>query len=292
MVKISFLNTFKISAMKTIRFTLLTFLFLGVMPCGSHAQSTYLIFKLTNSVPGSNEKLREFSFDRNGETFTAGTYGSYGNGIYFQAGIGKMINPTFGFEISGEFAYGRWHKTPIEEYGNDYTLNGDVKEKVNTVLIKPVMVIRSSGDLLAFYTKLGVLIAPWVRKYERLKLTVYETDTKNTILYETESVEQARLKVGFTASIGVSFRVSQSIALFGEVSGQIMSLPIREGHYTKLTRNGEDLLPSATVSQKEWIYKESGFLEASTKTDGPEIRLYNPANYTSIGLSVGMLFYL
>jgi opacity protein-like surface antigen len=292
MVKISFLNTFKNKNMKPLALRILLLLLLATLPCSLHAQSTYLIFKLTNAAPGSTQKLREFPFERNGETITIGTYGSYGSGINFQAGIGKMLNPTFGFEITGEFAYGRWHKTDIEEYTNEYEFKGYLREKVNTVLIKPVVVIRNSGDLLSFYTKLGIIIAPFIRKYEQVEVSDREYATNTSTLSQFNSIEKARLKVGFTASFGVSFRVSERVSLLGEVSGQIMSLPIHKGHYTKAVQNGLDVLPYLNKADKEWEYKESGYLDKDQPADQPGIRLYNPANYTAIGLSAGLVYHL
>lgn len=267
-------------------------LLIAIIPFRTLAQSTYLIFKLTNSIAGSTQKLRELPLDKKGETFTLGTYGSYGNGLNFQAGIGKMLNPTFGFEITAEYAYGRWHKTEVEETGDDYHLKGKIKEKVNTILIKPVVVIRNSGDLLSFYTKLGIVIAPFIRKYEEFEITDIDYTANTSTFSEFNSVEKAKLKAGFTASFGVAFRVSESVSLFGEVSGQIMSLPIKKGRYTKAKQNGVDVLPDLNKSEKEWKYEESGFLDATGNPDQPGTRLYNPANYTAIGLSAGMVFHL
>lgn len=278
--------------MKRVLSGLLPFIVLLLLSFCSGAQSTYLIFKLTNSVPGTSQKLRDFQTEQNGKSFSVGTYGSYGNGVNFQAGIGKMLNPTFGFEITGEFAYGRWHKTALEESTIDYTINGFIKEKVNTVLIKPVVVIRNSGDLLSFYTKLGIVMVPWVRKYENVELNSKDFAPASVTSFVTHSVETAKFKVGFTASFGVAFRVSQAISILGEVSGQIMSLPVSKGHYTKFTENGADILPDLSRSEKEWEYKESGFLDEPGSPDKPASRLYNPANYTAIGLSVGMVFHL
>ncbi len=268
------------------------FLLAGLIPFSTLAQNTYIILKLTNSVAGSTQKMEEFPLERKGQTFTTGTYGSYGNGISIQGGVGKMLNPTFGFEITGEFAYGRWHKTEVEESGDDYTMTGTVKEKVNTVLIKPVVVIKNSGDLLSFYTKLGLIVAPYIRKYQQYEIMDIESATNTSILSEFHSVEKAKLKIGFTAAFGVAFRVSESISLFGEVSGQIMSLPIRKGHYTKGVQNGIDMLPLFNKSDKEWEYKESGFFDATGDPNQPGIKLYNPANYTAIGLSAGIVYHL
>jgi hypothetical protein len=292
MGKILFLNIFKNKIMKSAFLKILTVVFISVMSFCTYAQSTYLILKLTNSATGSTQKLQELTVDRTGQTFTVGTYGSYGNGVSVQGGIGKMLNPTFGFEITGEFAYGRWHKTEVQESNTDYELTGTIKEKVNTILIKPVVVIRNSGDLLSFYTKLGIIIAPFIRKYEEVEIKDIEYSTGASTLSQIRSVEKAKLKIGFTASFGVAFRVSESVSLFGEVSGQIMSLPIRKGHYTKFVQNGVDGLPFMNKADKEWKYEESGFLDKTGDPDQPGIRLYNPGNYTAIGLSAGLVYHL
>lgn len=258
----------------------------------TYAQNSYLILKVTRATRGSNLKLSSLDPGADAsQNIVVGTYGSYAKGFNFQAGLGKMINSTMGFELTGELALGQRLKTNFDVTEDTQQFTGKITEHVNTILIKPVAVIRNSGDLLSFYTKLGLVIAPFIRKYQETEYVVSGAN-QDPLHFQLSARENAWPKVGFTASFGVSFRVSPSVSLFGEVSGQIMSLPIHKGHYTKIYMNGVDHLADTDVSFKEWRYKSNVSPNDNQDTTKPGTRLYNPANYTSIGLSVGMIYHL
>ncbi|MCW3464805.1 outer membrane beta-barrel protein [Chitinophaga nivalis] len=253
------------------------------------AQSTapYLIFKTTYGFAGNPQKINEAEVTVQGKAYTKGIYGSYGKGVNFQLGIGKMINPNFGFEVNVEYLMGQ--KMRAYYNGTEDSINGDVTDYARSVLFKPLIVIRNSGDLLSIYTKLGLAIAVNTRRHEHVNVQ-FITDAQGIQLVTT-SQEQAKAKVGFSACFGLSFRVAEAISLFTEINGQMLSLSIDRGHYTQNTINGVDQLPQLTTSQKSWVYRKSGFFDAPNDPNQPEPRLYNPANASYIGIGVGILYH-
>ncbi|MBD2753712.1 hypothetical protein [Spirosoma validum] len=275
-------------------------LFLAVFFCGlvatqSRAQSQsgptapYLIFKTTYAFPAGSQKINEASTIVNNKTFTKGIYGSYGQGINLSLGVGKMLNPTFGVELDAQVMLGNAITTTYAT--DEFNLSGSQSDRVRSVLLKPFIVIRNSGDLLAIYTKLGLAISTYGRRYEQEE--VIYTFNGQTYQQISESTETANVKVGFAACFGLSFRIAESVSVFAEANGQIMALPFTKGHYTKYTENGKDVLPSKSTSEQSWVYERSTTSDPNAPADDsrPGVRLYDPAYFSYMGIGVGFIYH-
>ena len=195
-----------------------------------------------------------------------------------------MINSTLGYELGAEYLIG---KKITAIYTSETT--DQYSDKVDAVTLKPVLVIRSGGDLLAIYSKLGLAILVWSRSYQENQFHLVDAYGTNHLIIST-ATENIKPKVGFTAAFGISFRISEAVSLFTEVNGQLMSLPIYKGHYTTYEDNGINTLPNLTPHQSQWIYEKSGNLNNQPDNE-PETRLYKPPNYSYIGISIGMNYH-
>ena len=257
----------------------------------SQAQSSspstdpYLLVKVGYGMPDNQQQIGPY--DRSSSTTGAfkGIYGSYAQGMNLSIGIGKMLNPTFGFEANAQFMVGQ---TIAATYDYpDSLLFGRSTERARSVILKPMIVIRNSGDLLTIYTKLGLAVAVASRVYKHDDFKSY----KNNTYILTESTETAPIKVGFAASFGLAFRVSETCSVLVEFDGQLLSLPIRQGRYTRFEQNGVDRLPSMRLSEKSWVYENSIPAATSTSDTETEKRLFNPKYYSYAGVSVGIAFH-
>lgn len=264
-------------------FSLLSFS--AITEIAAQTTAPYVFFKPIFAFPANTSKLYETTATIQGTDYTKGVYGSFGRGFCFQAGVGKMINSTFGFEVGAEMLLGKKINSSISD---DAGIGGQASGAVNAVLLKPVLVLRNSGDLLSIYSKLGLAISVYSKRYENANVQIVADS--NSFLATVSSVEDIKAKVGFTAAFGLSFRVSQAVAISGEINGQMISLPVHQGHYTKYFINGQDKLPSLTVAQKQWTYVKSGAL-GITDPNKPEVRLFDPANFSYIGVSIGITYY-
>jgi opacity protein-like surface antigen len=269
-------------------FLLSTALSLSVFECSTFAQTTspYVYIKPIYAFPANPQLLNQNSVQIQGQEFTKGIYGSYGRGFCLQAGVGKMINTTFGFELGAEYDFGK--KISVTDIA-DSTLAGSFSDKVQGVLLKPMLVIRNSGDLLSIYSKLGFAISVYSRRFETgaVELSISGTDELTTY----KSTEIINAKLGFTACFGLAFRVSESISLFTEINGQMISLPVTKGQYTQYLVNGKDQLATLDVFEKSWVYEKSGFFSAPVNFNQPEPRLFQPANYSYIGIGIGFIYH-
>lgn len=253
----------------------------------SNSGSTYIFFKPIYAFPANSGKISENSGTLQGVTYTKGIYGSYGRGICLQVGIGKMINNNFGFELAAEWINGK--KIEANITSDDNNLSADASERVKAFMLKPMLVLRNSGDLLSFYSKLGLAISAYSKRTSDISISASSGSQSFQVI--TSQTEEIKPKVGYTAAFGLSFRVSQTVAITGELNGQMISLPVHKGHYTKYQLNGANMLPTFTASQSSWIYEKS---ISSTPGDPnqPQAKLFEPANFSYIGLSVGIKYFL
>ncbi len=254
---------------------------------GAQSTTPYLLFKTTWAFPANPQKINEAVVVAGGREYTRGVYGSYGRGLALQLGIGKMINATFGFELSGEFLLGR-KITSTASY-NDDSIAASGTDRARGLIFKPVIVIRNSGDLLSIYTKAGLAIATATNIYTTGDLRLTAAGNPEQVLFEAKEISRA--KIGFTVCFGLAFRVSESVSLLVEANGQMLSLPITRGHYTRFTENGVDKLPEMKTNEKSWVYKREGFFDDSAGPNQPEERLYEPANFSYIGAGIGLVYH-
>jgi opacity protein-like surface antigen len=255
----------------------------------ARAQTTapYIIFKVTNAFAANPGKLNEATANVGNRTFTKGIYGSYGRGLALQLGIGKMINSTFGFEVSGEYLFGRNIKSSTD-YSED-SIFLDVSERIRGWIIKPMIVVRNSGDLLSIYSKVGLAVSIATHRFQEENMRFVSAQQGDQTI--TESKENSKAKVGFAASFGLAFRIAESASIFLETNGQMLSLPINRGHYTKYQNNGVDQLRGMSVREKSWIYERKGYFDDPSDPGKPERRLYSPANFSYIGIGAGIIYH-
>ncbi|MBD2756577.1 hypothetical protein [Spirosoma validum] len=254
----------------------------------SQSTAPYVIIKTGYGFPASPQKINEAEVNVGNDTFTSGIYGSYAKGANFSLGIGKMLNSTLGLEINAQYLLG---STIRADYSSDLdSVSGFQTDRIRGLVFTPFVVIRNSGDLLSIYTKLGLAIAA-VSSRSEYQESRFMLDGKPYQIVSQAS-EPSRAKVGFAACFGLSFRVSEKFSLFVEANGQIMSLPISRGNYTKYEVNGVNALPTMTTSDKSWIYEKAGFLETVPEKSSPSTKLYNPAYFSYVGLGIGLTYHL
>ena len=262
-------------------------IFILVPALQAQTGSTYVFFKPIYTFTGNAGKLNETVAVQQSVTYTTGVYGSYGRGFGLQAGVGKMINNNFGIELGAEFMNGSHIKTNYSTTDSS-TLAGQLSERIRGVLLKPTLVLRNSGDLLSFYSKLGLAISVFSRHYADVDLRFVNAGQPYQI--NTSQIDNFKPKVGFTAAFGLSFRVSETIAITGELNGQMMSLPIKNGHYTQYSTNGQNQLDGLDKSSRYWTYQKS-VSTAPEDPNKPGIKLYEPANFSYIGIGIGVKYF-
>ncbi len=257
------------------------------IPASAQTTTPYLILKTTYAFPAAPQKIHETLVMYQGKQYTKGVYGSYGRGLALQLGIGKMLNSTFGFEMNAEFTLGRREHTSVSDKTD--SLVAKTSDRVRGLIFKPMIVIRNSGDLMTIYTKVGLAISTATNRYETGDVRLITNSQGNQTTYESKEISKA--KVGFAASFGLSFRVRESISVFVESNGQMLSLPFTKGHYTKYFENGVDKLPGMKISEKSWVYRRSGYFDETSDPNKPQPRLYEPANFSYIGIGAGIIYH-
>ncbi len=264
---------------------------LSMLNAVSQTIAPYIFFKPIYGFTASPVKINETTAELRGQAYNTGVYGSYGRGLSVSGGVGKMLNNTFGVELGAEYIFGK--KVYSSVYTDSGYLGGNATDRMNALLFKPVIVLRNSGDLLTIYSKLGLAICASSRRYEDLS-GFLDVDTIS-IYGSADAVENVKIKVGYTASFGLSFRVSENMSIFTEITGQLLSLNVYKGHYNHFYVNGMDVLSTFPTRDKQWVYQKNNVPDPSNEIpqdpDKPEVRLLEPANFSYIGISIGFNYY-
>jgi hypothetical protein len=263
---------------------------IGISITNAQTSSTYLYFKPIYCFPGASQTLEQNSRSVGGATYSQGVYGSFATGLALQLGIGKMINTNFGVELAAEWLNGNKVHSDISYDTGALSIHGSGTDRIQSFMLKPMLILRSSGDLLSFYSKLGIVISVYSQGNSQGSFTAPDSNNQIQLTSLTE-VTKIKPKVGFAAAFGVSARVSQAIALTLEVSGQMLSLPEKNGYYTQYEENGVNTLPSKSTFDKSWTYEKSILEGGPLNENKPDTRLYSPLNFSYIGLSLGIRYY-
>lgn len=253
----------------------------------SQSTAPYVIVKTSYGFSAGPQLINQAEVNLGGKRFTSGIYGSYAKGVQFSLGVGKMLNSTLGVELNAQYLLGSPIRTDYNEAQDN--IIGHQTERIRGLLITPLIVLRNSGDLLTIYSKLGPTIALVSNRSVQQELR-YQLDGQSYFIVN-DATEKAKPKVGLAACFGLSFRISESVSFFVEANGQILSLPIMRGKYTRFEANGTNKLPSMSTNDKSWVYERAGFLEDNPDSSKPETRLYTPAYYSSVGVGTGIIYH-
>jgi Outer membrane protein beta-barrel domain len=205
-----------------------------------------------------------------------------GKGLNVEANLGYMFNKNIGFQLGANYLFGGKIKGSSTSYTGNYTYS-EVSAKM--IQIKPTLVFRAGYDKLNPYAKVGMVIGSG-------KITNTQDDKSGTDTSFLTMELDGGMPVGFHASLGTLYKLTDKLSLFGELNLVSLEYAPKKGVITELTENGIDVLPTLTVSEKEVDFIET-FTDtgAPTNPNEPSKQAIVPFSFSSFGLNVGLQYH-
>jgi hypothetical protein len=218
---------------------------------------------------------------------------SLGQGLMIGAYGGYMFSKNVGAELGLSYLM----STPVElstthvNAGNTVTTTTEQKLEASTFRLIPALRITTSGESkLQAYMKAGVILGVTTK--------LMESETSSTInkstTTKTESTQEYKgpLGLGFHGGVGVMYKISDMIGVFGELGGYLQNWGPTSSALTKYTVDGASELEGMTTSEKETEYLDEFSTTGKQSDSEPQksTRMYLP--FSSVSISIGIHFTL
>ncbi len=230
---------------------------------------------------------------------------SLGKGLCINGSLGYMINGNLGFEVGMSYLIGAKITATKTSTNTTYITDLSVSKDEDTYTyqakmfrLNPTVIIASGMEGINPYAKFGMTLGFGSFTAEQSKNNT--TTMKRTSLGKADTVITSNtsaknelsggMAIGFNATLGCAFTVSENISIFAEINMVNMSYSPDKNELTEYTVNGVNQLPNMTVSQKQINYYETLVTSNATiyPTTEPSQALKQSLNFGSIGLNIGM----
>lgn len=213
---------------------------------------------------------------------------SYGKGAQAFVVIGTMFNANVGAELGVSYLAGAKFKSTSTDT-SDVGIDKRISTSSGTMLrLTPALRLTAGKGNVKPYLKAGVVIGVSPKLKNQLDFPLGSGGAGNA-----EAETTGGISIGFSGGAGATFRLSNKLSFFSEVSIITQSWSPKKGVVTKYVSNGVDQLPTLTVSDKE-----TEFVSSLTSTYSPGIYPYDTTTpsktlktllpFSSVGLNVGL----
>lgn len=210
---------------------------------------------------------------------------SLGQGVNLAVSYGYMFTKTWGIEFEVQQLFGQKFESRQDYNGfaSDNSLRG------NMLQFNPMFVINLGKKRSSWkpYVKLGPMIG-----LAKMEAGVVQTSDGSEIVFEYEYT--GGVSAGYNAVCGVTYGISRKLEAFGEIEVVSASYSPRKAKMTKATNNGDDILETLPVYQKEIEFvnsvEEVNFFPVPVDQDEPRKVLKQDFPFSSIGINLGLRF--
>ena len=208
---------------------------------------------------------------------------SFGKGFNFGGAVGYMYNKNIGAEMG--FSYLNSVKTRFNSF---YEIGTQIIDFSSGMFrINPSVIIVSGMSGINPYAKFGVIIGSGF----------IEENDQFTINTNSSTLTQklnGGFAIGLTASLGVKYKLSGKISVFGELNMVNLSYAPTKGEVITYSIDGTDRLTTLTTSERLTDYLKSYIVSSSQPAADTEPGKSPLQNYPfgSFGLNIGLIYNL
>ncbi len=202
---------------------------------------------------------------------------SFGQGLNIGGTFGYMLNENIGAELGISYLLGgsSTMQHSFTSGTTDYTFSSKM------LRINPSIVLTTGLEGINPYAKFGFLIGTGSITNE-----VNQTSGGTVAFIKTKL--NGGMALGFTASIGAMYNLSDNMSLFGEFAMVNMSYAPTKGEVTEATLNGADKLSDLTTKEKLTDYVDSFNPSTSIPDSQPDQLLKEKLPFGSFGINIGI----
>lgn len=238
-------------------------------------------------------------FERNNRDTVGGksetlTLSEAGKGVSFGGAFGYYFNANFGVELGVQYFKSSAQSSHFLYPDFFYTVNGHLTQSGKQIRVLPALVMKGSGNI-APTARFGVILPVGGGSTSVLDIQKISaaTSTSTHQVLKTEGSPS----LGFTGGAGVEAKLGP-IVLCGEVLYQGLSAGASKTTVTEWLEDGKDVLATNKTFYKEIVYVDKLTKSSNNKDynstnyseDKPEEKLRKYANYSSIGLQIGVKY--
>ena len=215
-----------------------------------------------------------------------------GNGISSTIAYGYFFTSHLGMELGLSYLSGSSNtinqstSLPIDNLPT-LTIKSADTHRSTTFCFSPSFIISTDiTKKYSLYNRTGLLIAKSIVVDEQ---TITKSFTGYTSMEDKDITLTGDIRLGFTASVGVTCQLSGKLTAFGELEMKSLSFVPSKGKATKYTVDGEDQLSGLLTPQREYeFYDGISNFSSETYPNQPTYSLKSKYPLSSIGLNIGL----
>ena len=185
--------------------------------------------------------------------------GSYSAGFNASATVGYNLTDIIGVEIGASYIHGKEYKT--SDLAQDITSDAGVitidnsslstsKSAATVILVSPSFRLTAPGGFLQPYLAAGPVLGFAKLENEYEAHSDYDGEQKE-VRHEKYS---GGLSIGMRGAVGVDIRLSETLALFSELTFNSINYFPKEKEITKYEVNDVNRLPDLTERERRTVY--------------------------------------
>ncbi len=226
----------------------------------------------------------------NNTYFTENVKGSYGRGMNLNVYGGFMVNDIIGLELAANYLIGSKYTFTNSDIDNNSSSTTVYDVHATSFRLIPCIRLSYGENKFRYYSRVALAFGLSNKLTEVSNRTI--TNPGGTDMIYNSFEYSGGLYMGFTGAFGLTYQLSDNIALYGELTRYFISWGAKEGRFTEYTVNGVDELGNLTTDQKEYLYVDKIDQSMNQNPGEPRkaLKFYTPLNALSLSLGLHFTF--
>ncbi len=228
----------------------------------------------------SNNGANTETFNIKGASFSAGLQGAIGIGYMFSEHVGVQLDMNVGLSTK-KYTFSQ-DSVEIGGVLNNYSV---VQQAKSPVFLIPSLVLQTGDEnKVNLYSRFGIVLPMKTTiTQDQVEVNLPGTGTPEALDFTVQIKNSFAL--GFSAAVGVKYKVSDRLSIFGEASLLSMSVYVKEADLTSFSYNGQNQSLSYVSGPQTIKYSKNTAVDSAD-----QVTYAQP--FSNIGIKVGVTYNL